>query len=137
MYLFKLLIFTIILTVGSGYSYLINAQQTESVEAAIIAVKMDAEWCGYCRVMNPKLDEVMPEFINESILFVKFNMTNEFTLAQSRLLAKRMDLLEVFDAQQGKTGYMLLIDSGSGDVLKRLDSDLSKEELKTEIQKVL
>jgi thiol-disulfide isomerase/thioredoxin len=133
----KSLIITIILAVGAGYFYQANAQQNETAEAKIIGVKMDAEWCGYCRVMNPKLDEVMPEFINESILFVKFNMTNEFTLAQSRLLANRMGLLEIFDTQQGKTGYMLLIDSASGEVLKRLDSDLSKEDLRTEIKKYL
>jgi len=137
MSLLKTLIITIFLTVGAGYFCQANAQQSETAEAKIIAVKMDAEWCGYCRVMNPKLDEVMPEFIDESILFVKFNMTNEFTLAQSRLLANRMGLLDIFDAQQGKTGYMLLIDSASGEVLKRLDSDLSKEDLRTEIKRYL
>ena len=61
-------------------------------EISIIGVKMDAEWCGKCKVMNPKLDNIMPEFKDEDILFVKFNMTNDFTTQQAGKLAERMNL---------------------------------------------
>jgi thiol-disulfide isomerase/thioredoxin len=106
-------------------------------ETRIIAVKMDADWCGKCRAMNPKLDAVMPEFMDDPILFVKFNMTDEFATRQAGLLADRLNLASLFKEHQGRTGYMVLLDAGSGKTIKTLTSDLDESQLKAEIRAVL
>ncbi|TVR35348.1 MAG: thioredoxin [Balneolaceae bacterium] len=115
-----------------------NAEDTKITdEISIIAVKMDADWCGKCKVMNPKLDAVMPEFKDEPVLFVKFNMTDEFTTRQAGFLADRLNLKSLFNEHKGQTGYVVLIDANSGEPLKTLQSDLSETQIKAEIQSVL
>ena len=71
---------------------------------------MDAVWCGRCQVMNPKLDNVRPTFAGQPVLFVKFDMTDDFTTYQSSLLADRLNLTELYNNHAGKTGYLVLID---------------------------
>jgi thiol-disulfide isomerase/thioredoxin len=111
--------------------------ENKTGEIKVIAVKMDAEWCGKCRVMNPKLKEVMPLFKGEPVLFVKFDMTNEFTTEQSGLLAERLQLSGLFNNHKGRTGFMVLVDAENGTVLKTLQSDLSNDQIITAIQKLL
>lgn len=109
----------------------------ETDEISVIGVKMDAEWCGKCKVMNPKMDNVMPEFKDEDILFVKFNMTDDFTIQQSGKLAERMNLSSLFEENKGSTGYMVLVNAITGDVLHTLQSDQSEEELIRDIRNTL
>lgn len=106
-------------------------------EISIIGVKMDADWCGKCKVMNPKMDNVMPEFIDEDILFVKFNMTDDFTVRQAGKLADRMNLSSLFEENKGSTGYMVLVNANTGEVLHTLQSDQSEEELIRDIRSTL
>jgi len=114
-----------------------NLSDENSDEISVIGVKMDAEWCGKCQAMNPKLDNVMPEFKDDGILFVKFNMTDEFTTKQAGLLAERMNLKSLFDDHKGSTGYMVLLDADSGEVLDTLQSELTEEELISKIRSAL
>ena len=95
----------------------------------LIAVKMDAVWCGRCQVMNPKLDNVRPTFNSQPVLFVKFDMTDEFTTFQSGLLADRLNLRELYDKHAGKTGYMILVNPQTGEELATLTSNLSEQEI--------
>jgi thiol-disulfide isomerase/thioredoxin len=95
----------------------------------LIAVKMDAVWCGRCQVMNPKLDNVRPTFNSQPVLFVKFDMTDEFTTFQSGLLADRLNLTEFYDKHAGKTGYMVLVNPQTGLELATLTSNLSEQEI--------
>lgn len=133
-----LTIFTVIfLTLGLTLYANGHSENNQSDEISVIGVKMDAEWCGKCQVMNPKLDNVMPEFKDDDILFVKFNMTDEFTIKQAGLLAERMNLKSLFEEHKGSTGYMVLLDAGSGEVLNTLQSDLSEEELISSIRSAL
>jgi len=111
--------------------------QTSTDEINVIGVKMDADWCGKCKVMNPKLDSIMPEFKDDDILFVKFNMTDEFTTQQAGKLAERMNLLTLFEENKGSTGYMVLVNADTGEVLHTLQSDQSEEELIRDIRDTL
>lgn len=115
----------------------VDNHQNHASDIQLIAVKMDAVWCGKCREMNPKLDEVRPQFAGKPILFVKFDMTDEFAVEQSKMLAQRLDLTEIFNANEGKTGYMLLIDPVTKEVLATLTSDLSEEDLHQKISEYL
>jgi thiol-disulfide isomerase/thioredoxin len=122
------LLFTII-HITPSFAHTSVADNHSEASVKVIGVKMDAEWCGKCRVMNPKLDAIMPSFMNQPVLFVKFNMTTDFTTQQAGLLAKRMGLEILFEEHQGKTGYMVLLDAASGEILQILNSDLSEDAL--------
>lgn len=114
-----------------------NSVNTHEEEISIIGVKMDADWCGKCKVLNPKLNNVMPEFKGEDILFLKFNMTDEFTIQQTEKLAQRLNLSELFEEHKGSTGYMVLLDATTGEVLHTLLSDLTEAELHDQIQSTI
>ncbi len=115
-----------------------QAQSSEKdASLSVIGVKMDAEWCPKCHEMNPKLENIMPEFNGEEVLFVKFNMTDDFTRHQSSLLAKRLGLTDLFNKNEGQTGYMVLVDANTNEELKTLTSDQTEDELITEIENIL
>jgi thiol-disulfide isomerase/thioredoxin len=114
-----------------------NSLAQSSIQPTIIAVKMDADWCGKCRVMNPKLEKIKPKFKDSTILFITFNMTDEFSTQQSELLATRLNLTDLFNMYRGRTGFIVLLDAESGEELMILQSDLSEEQLKNEIIRLL
>lgn len=128
---------TILSTVFTLFLLSMTAYAQSPDEAKIIGVKMDAEWCGKCQVLNPKMDNVMPEFKDHAVLFTKFNMTDEFTTQQAGYLAQKMGLRDLFEENKGQTGYMLLLDAETHEVLKRLTSDQSEEELIADIESIL
>ena len=98
---------------------------------------MYADWCGKCKAMDPKLTNVKPEFEGEDILFMRFDMTNDFTIEQSAKLAQRLNLASLFEEHKGSTGYMVLINAETGVVLRTLTSDQSEEELLHDIRSTI
>lgn len=119
-------------------SNMANAQQQKSAEKPkILGVLMYADWCGKCKQLDPKLEEVKPEFEGQSILFTQFDMTNDFTIDQSEKLAGLLGLDHLFKEHEGSTGYMVLLDGQTHEVLTTLKHDQSKEQLKQQITATL
>lgn len=46
--------------------------------------------------LDPELSEVKPKFEDQSILFAQFDMTDDFTISQSKKMANMFDLSELF-----------------------------------------
>ncbi|CAN5341477.1 hypothetical protein BH23BAC3_BH23BAC3_12060 [soil metagenome] len=137
MYKFIIIFIALFLTLGTTlYANGLN-DNSSTDEINVIGVKMDADWCGKCKVMNPKLDSIMPEFKDDDILFVKFNMTDEFTTRQAGLLAERLNLKSLFEEHKGSTGYMVLLNADTGEVLHTLQSDQSEDDLIRDIRSTL
>ena len=122
-----------------AYQPMTLAQNTVSTESdlKIIGVKMYADWCGKCKAMDPKLSEVRPRFEGQPVLFTRFDMTNDFTIGQSRKLASLLGLSELFEQHKGRTGYMVLVNAQTSEVIKTLKHNQSEEELEQEIAAVL
>lgn len=116
-------------------SVMINLQaQKKPGEGAndlkIIAMLFYADWCGSCKVLEPKIDQVKTEFKDESIFFTRFDLTDDFTVAQSKRFASLIGLEDVLKKNGGKTGYMVLLDARSGKVLGKLTKDKSPEDIR-------
>lgn len=119
-------------------SNIATAQQQKSAEKPqVVGVLMYADWCSKCKQLDPKLSEVQPQFENQSILFTRFDMTDDFTTGQSGKLAGMLGLSALFQEHKGSTGYMVLLDAQTNKVLTTLKHDQSEEELKQEIESVL
>jgi thiol:disulfide interchange protein len=103
----------------------------------VIGVLFYADWCGSCKVLDPKLEAVEGQLGQKPIVFQRFDMTDEATTYRSKLLANLLGLAEVFERNAGKTGFMLLIDPQTKQVVGRLTKDQSKEELAAEIRRVI
>ena len=77
-----------------------------------IALFFYADWCGSCKVLDPKVKEARDELkANAKTLFVTFDLTDEATRAQSAMLADALGLGPIYEVKSKKTGFMLIIDA--------------------------
>jgi len=102
-------------------------------EAELIALRMYADWCGKCKALDPKVDEVKPEFKGKPILFAVFDQTDEFAQEQSVLHARLLGLDHVQKEFGGQTGLLLLIDPESGKIKERITHQISVDELRKKL----
>lgn len=108
------------------------AQDADAEEQAagpeVIAIKFHADWCGYCKAMGDIFDELQAKFDQEPVLYLTFDQTREHHTRQSQYLAHALGLEDVWAEYGGRTGFILLIDGQTGEVIDQLDheQDLSQ-----------
>jgi len=86
-----------------------------------IAALFYADWCGSCKVLDPKVKEARVELAEDAkTLFVTFDLTDDASKAQSAMLAEALGLGSVYKAHGGKTGFMLVVDAEDKSVLHKL-----------------
>jgi len=123
--------FIAVLILFTGISY----SQDEPVR--LIAITMYADWCGSCKVLDPKVDAVKKEFKGKGVFFTQFDFTDDFTTEQSAHYASLVGLENLYSEHAGKTGYMLLIKPETKEVVSRITRDNSEEEIKQTILNAL
>ncbi len=102
-------------------------------EPDLIALRIYAEWCGKCKALDPKVNEIKEEFKGRRVLFAVFDQTDEFAMEQSVLHASLLGLDHVQKEFAGKTGLLLLIDPVSGDIKEQITHQISVDELRTKL----
>ncbi|MEP2447736.1 MAG: protein disulfide isomerase family protein [Balneola sp.] len=120
----KFVLSTLLLVLISTGAYSLVSQKTDEVDKIdVIAVYMYADWCSACQNIKPKIAKAKREFENQPILFTKMDMTDDFTTHQSKLLATRIGVLDIFEENEGKTGFILLVDADSYEILDKIAAD--------------
>lgn len=133
-----LLTFSISLLLLSAYAASQQKEKTAEERAPkIIGLLMYADWCQSCKVLEPKLNKVKKDFEGKGIFFTRLDMTDEFTIYQSSLYASWVGFEEIFKENEGRTGYMLLIDPNSRKVLGKLVKTQTPDEIRAAIQAAL
>ncbi len=82
------------------------------------AVMFYSNWCGACQILDPKIESIKANFADRPVTFIKF----DFSFAMVRggklqKLAEQNNLEQTYANNKGKTGFMLLIDPGTEQVL--------------------
>ena len=103
----------------------------------VLAVLFYADWCSWCKELEPKLNKVKRDFEGKPILFTRFDLTDEFTNDQAARYAALLGLENYYTENAGKTGYMLLIDSQSKKVLGRINKQDTSEAMKAALTSAL
>lgn len=88
-------------------------------EPRLIAATFRSNWCGPCRILEPRFDSVMQDYADASIEEVRF----DFSFGRRGRLAERAaeeGISEVYARSAGSTGYVLLIDRETQDVLAHI-----------------
>jgi len=114
-----------------------TASHAEEAKAEVVGLLFYADWCGSCKVLDPKLEAVKPDFADAPILFTRVDATDAFTKHQSALFASRIGLSKIYEENASSTGFMLLIDADSGKVLDKLVKTQTEAQLRSSIQKAL
>ncbi|MEW6213288.1 MAG: thioredoxin family protein [Acidobacteriota bacterium] len=109
-----------------------DQQKDQKIEQpGLLAVLFYADWCNSCKILEPKLNQVKREFQDKSVLFTRFDLTDDFTKDQSAHFAALIGLENFYRESEGKTGFMLLIDGQSKKLLGKITKEKSPDEIRT------
>lgn len=114
-----------------------DAEQPTTEKPQVVGLLFYADWCASCKVLDPKLDEVKKQLMDEPIYFTRMDMTDDRTKKQSEMLAEWVGLGEIYREHAPKTGFMLLIDPQTKKVLSKLTKTQSEAELKAAMEEAL
>jgi thiol:disulfide interchange protein len=101
----------------------------------LIAVAFVADWCPGCKTMKPKLAAARKEAADAACLFVDVDQTDRQS-PQGAFLLAALGLGELWEENAGKTGFVLLVDPGSGRVVGRLTPDQDTRQMVTTIRRL-
>ncbi len=109
-----------------------------SQEQPVIAAMFYSNWCGACQILDPKIEAVKPDFAGHKVDFVKFDFS--YALMRGKALQKLADekgLDDIYTKNKGRTGFMLLIDPASEQILDIITMRDSKASIAAKLQRSL
>ncbi|YCM46112.1 thioredoxin family protein [Verrucomicrobiaceae bacterium 227] len=99
----------------------------------LVAVMIHSTDCPNSRAMAPVFAELQEQFIDESILFIKFDYSSDCARHQAELLSKDLGLAIVFDKYK-RTGDIILV-SPRGEVRDVMDRSVTIASATTTLRK--
>ncbi len=117
-------VFSLLASTGSAQD-----QQKPTETAKIIAIKFHADWCGFCKAMGSTFEELQAKFDTLPVLYLVLDHTREYNRKQSAYLAYALDLADVWAEYGGKTGFILLINAKTKQVVTKLTHQQSLKEM--------
>lgn len=102
----------------------------------LIAASFVSAWCASCKILEPRLAKVMPNFAGSPVKFEEL----DFTFGATPQLAERAaadGYAVVYSRYAGATGFTLLIDRESGEVLDKLTMSDTEQTIRARIDSAL
>ncbi len=123
----KFLVVSILMSL-LAFSY---AQHSTVSTPRFVAVFFEADWCASCKALAPKLTQArqQAQLENADILFISLDLTDESTSHQAGMLAASLGLKELYIQNNGKTGYVAIVDASSGEIIAKLTKNNSVAEM--------
>lgn len=118
------------------FTFAPHLQAADVSPPKLIAVKHHGDWCGNCKKMGSTFTDLRNKFDGQPILFVTLDLTNISTRNHSELLATALGLKSVYQNNPG-TGFILLIDPHTRQVVKKLTADQDLKMMADEIKTLL
>ena len=117
---------------GRGAAPGAYAESAYQGEPEVIAATFASAWCSSCKILEPRLQKVMPEFSARPVRFIEF----DFTFGKRKehvALAAENGLVDIFDRFKDGTGFTLLIDADTGEVIDMLTMNHSRDAMRAAI----
>jgi len=113
------------------------AKASESEQPQVIGLMFYADTCGSCKILDPKVEAAQQSFANDPVLFLTFDHSNPASQKQAALLAEAVGLASVYSSEKKASGFMLLVDPKSQQVLARITRSMSETDIQATIQSAL
>lgn len=101
----------------------------------IVSVLFYADWCGSCKILDPKVEKARENKAAEGIEFIVLDMTDKNSIANSRQVAEEQDLSPLLQKYGAATGFMVIYDRTNDDILSVVGSGSSPEEIISQFEK--
>ncbi|GJL94717.1 MAG: hypothetical protein DHS20C05_11220 [Hyphococcus sp.] len=127
-----ILIFGIAIFAVSGRTSAVGADYQYSGKPEIVAATFSSAWCSSCKILKPRLAAVIPDFVDQPVKFVEF----DFTFGQSKDIEEQANaegVGEIYPQFKGATGFTLLIDRDTGEIVDSLTINHSKKAMRAAI----
>ncbi len=111
----------------------------DSSEPEVYGVLFYADWCGSCKVLDPAIQKArgQSDLDNEPVLFIRLDLTDATRRYQAGLMANALGLSEFYDKNAGATGFLLLVDAESKEVIKRLTKTMDARSIAEEVRSAI
>jgi len=97
-----------------------STHRDEARAPNVIVLAFHADWCAGCKVLGPKLmNDVLPALKDKPYLFVKLDQTDRNS-KQAEYMVASLGLGKLWSEHGGKTGYALVIDAQTKQVVDTL-----------------
>ncbi|MGF1531843.1 MAG: thioredoxin domain-containing protein [Puniceicoccaceae bacterium] len=102
----------------------------QAAKADRLAVLFHADWCGSCKTLDPLLKAARSQLPDDTgILFVAFDLTNQGSTNQAAMLAEVLSITPIYSEFGPKTGFVLIIDAESKEVLQTITKSETEESI--------
>ncbi len=111
----------------------------ESDKPEVYGILFYADWCGSCKILDPAIQKArgQSDLDNEPVLFLRLDLTDATRRYQAGLMANALGLGEFFDRNAGATGFLLLVDAESGEIIKRLTKTMDAKSITEEVRSAI
>ncbi len=102
----------------------------------VIAATFTSEWCTACKILEPRLADVIPAFTDKPVHFLEL----DFSFGQkekARAVAVSEGFETAYNQFEGATGFTLLIDKDSGEIIDILTASYSESAMKAALANAL
>jgi len=121
-----------------------NAQKEErqktvnqALNSKLIILDVYHNNCESCKHIEPIIEKLKSDYSqNANVSFLKFDISNPFTVYNSFLIARQLGLQDIYKAQR-YSGVVLFIDTKNKKVIETLVAEYNVEKYEGEIEKIL
>ncbi|MEL7491617.1 MAG: thioredoxin domain-containing protein [Pseudomonadota bacterium] len=124
------------LAIGRGAFNSASAQEAYAGEPEILAATFASAWCSSCKILEPRLAKVMPAFRDQPVKFIDLDFTFGKTKAHQELAAEN-GFEDAYERFKSGTGYTLLIDAQTGDVIDVITMNHSAQAMRAAIAQAI
>ncbi len=107
-------------------------------DRAVVAAMFFSNFCASCKILDPKITAVRPEFLERPIDFVKFNQSySALNAGELRAIAEAHGIPEIYDTYAGQTGFMVLVDPESQGIIEIVTVGYSESDIRRALERAL